>query len=91
MSLSYFSFLERNIAVVNAVIYTISRKLAYLLGLIRREGILTKRSSPLRVGNIFKGNKAGVLPSSNSSFLLLLYGRIDVTLKSTTLLLTYTL
>ena len=101
ISLSRFSFLERNITVIEPVIYTVSGKLAYSSGLIHREGISTEGSSlrrcsslergSLRISSAFKDDEFGILPFNNSSFSSLLYGRTDVTLKSITLLLTCTL
>src|SRR5208337_4780374 len=83
------------------VMYAVSGKLAYSSGLIRREGISTtggglrgcsllERGS-LGISGAFEGDEFGILPTGNSSFSSLLYGRTDVTLKSTTLLLTCTL
>jgi hypothetical protein len=82
-------------AVIKAVVYAVSGKLAYSSGLIHREGISTKGSSlrgcsSLERGSV-EGDETGILPSGNSSFSSLLYGRTDVTLKSITLLLTCTL
>jgi len=76
--------------------------MAYSSGLIRREGISTTGGGlrgcssslgggSLAVSGALKGDETGMLPSSNSSFSSLLYGRTDVILKSTTLLLTCTL